>query len=86
MQRRQDSLVQVELARKAALREQARNQNNVVQTSVGDTLFATDSLTTKKMITLENNKIKVGIDTEGGRIAYVELKEYVTSQKKCLED
>ena len=79
MQRRQDSLVQVELARKAALREQTRNQNNVVQTSVGDTLFATDSLTTKKMITLENNKIKVGIDTEGGRIAYVELKEYVTS-------
>lgn len=79
MQRRQDSLVQVELARKAALREQARNHNNVVQTSVGDTLFATDSLTTKKMITLENNKIKVGIDTEGGRIAYVELKEYVTS-------
>ena len=29
MQRRQDSLVQVELARKAALREQTRNQNFV---------------------------------------------------------
>ena len=36
-----------------------------------------DSLTEKE-ITLENNKIKLHINTRGGRITYVELKEYRT--------
>ena len=78
MQRKQDSLVQVELNRQVALKNQANNQNGYTY-NICDTLFTTDSLATQAIYTLENNKIKVGIDTKGGRVAYVELKEYVTS-------
>lgn len=75
--------MRVELARKEALRAQASN-NSAVINSVSDTLFTTDSLTTDAIYTLENSKIKVGIQTRGGRVAYVELKEYVTSAGEPL--
>ena len=75
--------MRVELARKEALRAQAAN-NSAVINSVSDTLFTTDSLTTDAIYTLENSKIKVGIQTRGGRVAYVELKEYVTSAGEPL--
>lgn len=76
--RRQDSIAQVEY-RKAALAQQqlekqAEAEKNAAYSSVA---FIQDSLPAQTY-TLENNKIKLHINNQGGRITYVELKEYRT--------
>lgn len=83
MQRRQDSLLRLDVERQNALRAQA-NTPQTSTYSVIDTLFAIDSATVDATYILENNKIKVGIESRGGRIAYVELKDYMTSAGEPL--
>ena len=77
IQRQQDSIAQVERQRmELATRQQEMNQ--VASPSVlKDSTFLQDSLD-NKTITLENDKIKLHITTRGGRISFVELKEYRT--------
>lgn len=80
---RQDSIAQVERQRMAlaaaqqkqdlALSQQTDSSIQVKQ----DTLFAQDSLSEQTII-LENDKIRLHINTRGGRIDYVDLKDYRT--------
>lgn len=83
--RTQDSIAKIEAQRIAeAQKENAANfaasqENQVEQTS----LFMQDSLA-DRVITLENEKIKIGISTKGGRIVSVDLKEYRTADSLPL--
>lgn len=79
-----DSIAQVmkaEAEKMALMAQQEKKDfaqaNDSLQTMPTDTLFAQDSLK-NKLITLENNNIKLHISTKGGRICYVDLKDYRT--------
>lgn len=80
---RQDSIAQVERQRMAlAAAQQKQNLALSQQTDSSiqvkqDTLFAQDSLSEQTII-LENDKIRLHINTRGGRIDYVDLKDYRT--------
>lgn len=79
MQRQQDSIARVEQRRRELAAEQQQKEQSArlaLQPTV-DSLFAQHE-TTEKIITLENNKVKLHISTQGGRIVYVDLKEYRT--------
>lgn len=77
-----DSIVQAEAQRMQLAAEQEKTDFNAAQQNdslkrPSDSVFLQDSLT-EKNITLENSKIKIKISTLGGRITYVDLKEYRT--------
>jgi len=77
MQRQQDSIAQVE-RRRMELTAQQQKQEVAASASISkDSVFIQDSLE-DRTITLENDKIKLHITTRGGRISFVELKEYRT--------
>ncbi|MDR3267246.1 MAG: membrane protein insertase YidC [Tannerella sp.] len=46
--------------------------------------FASASTGTEEVVTLENSKIEVKINTKGGHIEYVRLKDFVTYEKEPL--
>ena len=80
---RQDSIARVEQQKmELAARQQqeaiqmSQNQTNAA-TASKDSVFIQDSLGDQTFI-LENNKIKLHISTRGGRISFVDLKEYRT--------
>lgn len=81
--RRRDSIANVEQRKmELADRQQRENQNlsageNPISANRGDTIFVQDS-TSDRIITLENDKVKLHISTRGGRICYVDLKTYRT--------
>lgn len=83
MQRQQDSLAMVEAQRKQAEAILQKNAQTTAdsstnpQTAASNSVFLQDSLK-NEVITLENDKIKLHISTQGGRIVYVDLKEYRT--------
>lgn len=82
---RQDSIAKVEQRKmELAARQQQENLKVSEEEAAGqgitvrkDSVFAQDSLT-DQTYTLENDKIKLHISTRGGRITYVDLKEYRT--------
>lgn len=76
MQHKQDSLALVEQRRmeQAAQQQQYAQAKEVTQQ---ETVFFQDSLK-KQVIVLENDKVKLHITNQGGRISFVELKEYRT--------
>lgn len=77
MQHQQDSIAQVE-RRRMELTAQQQKQEVAASASISkDSVFIQDSLE-DRTITLENDKIKLHITTRGGRISFVELKEYRT--------
>ena len=85
MQRQQDSIARVEQRRRELAAEQQQKEQSArlaLQPTV-DSLFAQQE-TTEKIITLENNKVKLHISTQGGRIVYVDLKEYRTHESLPL--
>lgn len=80
---RQDSIARVEQQKmELAARQQkediqmSQNQTRATTTSK-ESVFIQDSLSDQTFI-LENNKIKLHISTRGGRISFVDLKEYRT--------
>jgi YidC/Oxa1 family membrane protein insertase len=46
--------------------------------------FAAAATGTEELVTLENSKIEVKINTKGGYVCYVRLKDYVTYEKEPL--
>lgn len=76
-QRLQDSIAQVARIEKARAAEEQEKKAATYTPQSTNTVFKQDSLD-EKIIILENNKITLHINTKGGRIEYVELKEYVT--------
>lgn len=78
MQRQQDSIARVERERMELAARQQQEKDNAAAVAVQkDTIFSQDSLENKTII-LENDKIRLHIATQGGRISFVELKEYRT--------
>lgn len=79
--RQQDSIAKVETRRMELAAEQRKKDfeyaNDTIAKAAQDTTFTQDSLE-NKLITLENDKIKLQISTKGGRITLVDLKEYRT--------
>lgn len=78
---RRDSIARVEAQRAAALEKErqadfASQQETATQTA--ENVFKQDSLAIEEQFTLENDKIKLHINTKGGRIDYVDLKGYRT--------
>lgn len=78
---RRDSIARVEAQRAAALEKErqadfASQQEAATQTA--ESVFKQDSLAIEEQFTLENDKIKLHINTKGGRIDYVDLKGYRT--------
>ena len=77
-----DSIARVEAQRAAALEKErqadfaAQQQNPETQQAI-EAIFKQDSLVVEQY-TLENNKIKLHINTQGGCIDYVDLKGYRT--------
>lgn len=77
-----DSIARVEAQRAAALEKErqadfaAQQQNPETQQAI-EAIFQQDSLVVEQY-TLENNKIKLHINTKGGCIDYVDLKGYRT--------
>ena len=84
MQRKQDSIARVDRLRAQELAAQQQAQKTPANTTAANPLATkSDSIfvqndTENKIITLENDKIKLHISTLGGRIVYVDLKEYRT--------
>ena len=84
MQRKQDSIARVDRLRAQELAAQQQAQKTPANTTGANPLATkSDSIfvqndTENKIITLENDKIKLHISTLGGRIVYVDLKEYRT--------
>ena len=85
MRRQQDSIARVE-QRKMELAAQQQQENlnlssgenqTAAAANRGDAVFVQDSAA-DRTITLENDKIKLHINTQGGRISYVDLKTYRT--------
>ena len=79
---RQDSIARVEALKMEAATEQQKKDFQLAQQDSTafmsrDSVFAQDSLE-DRLITLENEKIKLQISTKGGRIVFVDLKEYRT--------
>ena len=78
-----DSIARVEAQRAAALEKErqadfaAQQQNTETQQAGTEAIFKQDSLPVEQY-TLENNKIKLHINTNGGCIDYVDLKGYRT--------
>ena len=78
-----DSIARVEAQRAAALEKErqadfaAQQQNTETQQAGTEAIFKQDSLPVEQY-TLENNKIKLHINTKGGCIDYVDLKVYLT--------
>ena len=77
-----DSIARVEAQRAAALEKErqadfAQQQNTESQQAAVDAIFQQDSLPIEQY-TLENDKIKLHINTKGGCIDYVDLKGYRT--------
>ena len=78
-----DSIARVEAQRAAALEKErqadfaAQQQNTETQQAGTEAIFKLDSLPVEQY-TLENNKIKLHINTKGGCIDYVHLKGYRT--------
>ena len=78
-----DSIARVEAQRAAALEKErqadfaAQQQNTETQQAGTEAIFKQDSLPVEQY-TLENNKIKLHINTQGGCIDYVDLKGYRT--------
>lgn len=80
----QDSLAQVQKERMQAAAEQekqdfnlAQTNNDSLNTNIRNSVFEQDSLQEETII-LENSKIKLHLNTRGGRITFVDLKEYRT--------
>ena len=77
-----DSIARVEAQRAAALEKErqadfaAQQQNTETQQAGTEAIFKQDSLPVEQY-TLENNKIKLHINTKGGCIDYVDLKDTV---------
>lgn len=82
---RQDSIAKVEQRKmELAARQQQEDLKVSAEEAAGqgvavrkDSVFFQDSLA-EQTFTLENDKIKLHISTRGGRITYVDLKEYRT--------
>lgn len=80
---RQDSIIRVETRRMELAGEQQKKDqelarlNDTTVVNAGKGVFSQDSLS-DQLITLENDKIKIQISTKGGRIVFVDLKEYRT--------
>ena len=78
-----DSIARFEAKRAAALEKErqadfaAQQQNTETQQAGTEAIFKQDSLPVEQY-TLENNKIKLHINTKGGCIDYVDLKGYRT--------
>lgn len=78
-----DSIARIEAQRAAALEKErqadfaAQQQNTETQQAGTEAIFKQDSLPVEQY-TLENNKIKLHINTKGGCIDYVDLKGYRT--------
>ena len=78
-----DSIARAEAQRAAALEKErqadfaAQQQNTETQQAGTEAIFKQDSLPVEQY-TLENNKIKLHINTKGGCIDYVDLKGYRT--------
>lgn len=78
-----NSIARVEAQRAAALEKErqadfaAQQQNTETQQAGTEAIFKQDSLPVEQY-TLENNKIKLHINTKGGCIDYVDLKGYRT--------
>lgn len=79
--RQRDSIARVETQKMALAAQEEKKAFQLSQDTLSvptvDTLFSQDSLE-DKVITLENNLIKLHVSTKGGRISYVDLKEYRT--------
>lgn len=81
-----DSIARVEALRAAAMEKQQRadfalaqqQRDSNSQQTAADAIFKKDSLATVEEYTLENNKIKLHLNTKGGRIDFVDLKNYRT--------
>ncbi len=99
MERQRDSLKQVELAKLEAEQNAATTVKDTAKAAVvtkKDTvkqneqivqkygLFAEAATGKNEFITLENKELKVKFSTQGGRIYSVELKNYLTHDKKPL--
>jgi len=98
MERQRDSLKQVELAKleaeqnattvkdtaktAAIIKKDSVKQNEQIVQKYG--LFADAATGKKEFITLENKELKVTFSNKGGRIYSVELKNYLTHDKKPL--
>ena len=65
------------LIKELAVTEVENQASDVISDAVGAQI-ADGSIDYTKIITLENDKIKLHISTLGGRIVYVDLKEYRT--------
>lgn len=95
---RQDSVAQVELAQQAEAQLRAKELADKQATAfIADTTvegrnaaadrfgaFATGATGVEKLVTLENNLMKVVVSTKGGKIYSVELKNYKTYDDKPL--
>lgn len=79
---RRDSIARVEAQRAAALEKERQadfaSQQQEATTQATASVFKQDSLAVVEEYTLENDKIKLHINTKGGRIDYVDLKGYRT--------
>lgn len=80
---RQDSIAKVETRRAEIAAAQTQQQTSVTPQSTTTPAGSNDSAffqtnSENKIITLENDKVKLHISTQGGRIVYVDLKEYRT--------
>lgn len=80
---RQDSIAKVETRRAEIAAAQTQQQASVTPQSTTTPAGSNDSAffqtnSENKIITLENDKVKLHISTQGGRIVYVDLKEYRT--------
>ena len=82
---KQDSVAQVEAARMEQAKQLSAEDFVAAQEEITEssTLFKQDSLA-DRVITLENNLIKVDVSTKGGRIVSVNLKEYQTADSMPL--
>ncbi|MGL5683215.1 MAG: membrane protein insertase YidC [Marinifilaceae bacterium] len=82
---KQDSVAKVEAARMEQAKELSAEDFAAAEegTIESSTLFKQDSLT-DRVITLQNNLIKVDLSTKGGRIVSVNLKEYQTADSMPL--
>lgn len=82
IQEQRDSIARVEAERMALAAQQEKKDFELGQQTdslktPSSTVFVQDSLK-EEIITLENNKIRLQLSTQGGRIVRVDLKEYLT--------
>jgi YidC/Oxa1 family membrane protein insertase len=96
IQKRRDSIQLVEEQKKAVLAEQVKAADTLLAVTLSDSAksaidkqklgdFATAASGSERLITLENEKIKVVISSHGGVIRKATLKEYKTWDGKPLE-